>query len=257
MDPILAILAGAVQGLTEFLPISSTAHLIIFQDLLGLSQDKYGLTFDASIHLGTLIAVLTFFAKDYIALLRNNLYFKLFLGTIPAAVAGYLFENLIENEFRSLFVVGLALILFSAIIYSAEKFGKKNRDMSKITSLDSLAIGVAQALALIPGVSRSGATISAGLFLGQTRESAARFAFVLSGPVIAGAGLKKLLEAITAKNESSDVGLIIIGIASSFVFGYLTIKYFLRFVSTHNLYPFIIYRVVLGFILVFFSLLQL
>lgn len=251
MEYVLAIGAGTIQGLTEFLPISSTAHLIIFQKIFNLPQDQFGLTFDASIHLGTLLAVLIFFAKEYSQILdfKNQLLTKLILGTIPAVILGVIFEGAIENEFRNLTVIGITLVVFSLIMVLAEKVGKRNKKDEKISRLDSLIIGVAQSIALIPGVSRSGSTISAGLFLGQTRQSAARFAFLLSGPIIAGAGLKKFAEAILSPEGGGNIDLLLVGIVSSFTVGYLTIKYFLKFLATNNLYPFIIYRVILGLVL--------
>lgn len=256
MELILAILAGAVQGLTEFLPISSTAHLIIFQKIFNLPESQFGLTFDASLHLGTLIAVFIFFYRDYLKVfnLKNRLYLKLLLGTVPAVIFGLLFENVIENKIRSSLVMGISLIVFSLVIFFAERTGQKNKNDDKISVLDALIIGIAQSIALIPGVSRSGSTISAGLFLGQTRESAARFAFLLSGPIIAGAGLKKFSEAL-AHPESFNVGIFLTAIASSFIFGYLTIKFFLKYLGTKNLYPFIYYRLILGAVLILFSIL--
>ncbi len=250
MDYLIAILAGALQGLTEFLPVSSTAHLVIFQKVFNLPQDQFGLGFDASIHLGTLLAVLIFFAKDYISILilKNQLYKKIIIGTVPAIVFGFLLEGFIENELRNLTIIGAALIIFSAVIFYAEQIGQKKKDSAKITLFDSMVIGFAQALALIPGISRSGATISAGLFIGLTRESAAQFAFLLSGPIIAGAGLKKFTEALS-DGQASDISLLIVGITTSFIFGYLTIKYFLKYLSTRSLNVFIVYRVALGLLL--------
>jgi undecaprenyl-diphosphatase len=257
MNYLLAILAGLVQGLTEFLPISSTGHLIIFEKLFNIRQDTFGLTFDASLHLGTLLAVLIYFFRDYLKVfdLKNNLWLKLIVGTIPAVIAGLFFEKAIESEFRSFMVIGLSLILFSFIMILAEIAGSKNKDGCKISGKKSLLIGFAQALALIPGISRSGSTISAGLFLGLTRQESARFAFMLSGPIIAGAGSKKLLEALTSqKLASADINFFVVGIVSSFVFGYLTIKYFLKYLSAKNLYPFIVYRIVIGILLIAYSL---
>lgn len=255
MNYLLAILAGAVQGLTEFLPISSTGHLIVFQRLFNLSQEQFGLAFDASLHLGTLLAVLIFFFKDYLKILdfKNNLWLKLALGTLPAVAFGVPFENVIGQELRSLQIVGLALVLFSFVMILAEKLGANNSDQ-KVSTHKSFLIGLAQALALIPGISRSGSTISMGLFLGLTRQEAARFAFMLSGPIIAGAGLKKFSEVLTNNTlNSQDLSLFFIGIISSFIFGYLTIKYFLKYLATNNLYPFVAYRIIVGLILVFYS----
>lgn len=253
MDYLLAILAGALQGLTEFLPVSSTGHLIIFEKLFGISQEDFGLAFDASLHLGTLLAVLIFFYKDYAKILnfKNRLLAKLAIGTLPAVVLGLIFESSIESSFRSLWVVGTALILFSPVMFLAEKYAKLRENESDITLFQSLIVGLSQSLALIPGISRSGATISAGLFLGLKRDEAARFAFMLSGPIIAGAGLKKFLEVLFGRSlQSQDLSFFIVGIISSSIFGYLTIKYFLKYLSTKNLYPFIVYRTIVGLILI-------
>lgn len=288
MTYFLAILAGAVQGLTEFLPISSTGHLIIFEKLFNISQKDFGLAFDASLHLGTLFAVCIFFYKDYLQifnfknklprtevrsifffarfgslpwlenlgfLAQNNLLPKLIVATIPAIIFGLIFESIIESTLRQLWVVGLALILFSFVMLYAEKNSSKKKTGSNLNIMDSLIIGFAQALALIPGISRSGSTISAGLFLNLSRQEAARFAFMISGPIIAGAGLKKFTEAFQSDYLiNTNLNFFIIGIISSAFFGYLTIKYFLKYLASKNLYPFIIYRIVLGLILLIFSL---
>lgn len=257
MNYLLAILAGAIQGLTEFLPISSTGHLIIFENLFGISQEQFGLAFDASLHLGTLLAVILFFYKDYLTILsfKNGLLPKLITATIPAVFFGLLFESQIESDLRELWIVGSALILFSLVMVWAEKKGNFTRKGKSLNIFDSLIIGLAQALALIPGISRSGSTISAGLFLNLSRQEAAKFAFLISGPIIAGAGAKKFLEVITKGGiGSGDMNFFLIGIISSAFFGYLTIKYFLKYLASKNLYPFIIYRIVLGLILIVFSL---
>ena len=257
MNYLLAILAGAVQGLTEFLPISSTGHLIIFEKIFGISQTEFGLAFDASLHLGTLLAIVLFFYKDYLKILnfKNALLVKLAIGTLPAVFFGLLFETQIETSFRQTWIVGLSLILFSFVFILAEKLGKQIKTKEKTTIADSLAIGVFQSLALIPGISRSGSTISAGLFLGLKREEAAKFAFILAGPVIAGAGLKKFFEVITVQQfGSGDLNFFLVGMISSAIFGYLTIKYFLKYLSTKTLYPFVIYRIIVGLILLIAAL---
>ncbi len=255
MNYFLAILAGSVQGLTEFLPVSSTGHLIIFEKIFGISQQEFGLAFDASLHLGTLAAILIFFYKDYIKLLsfKNSQLLKLIVATIPAAIFGLLFESKIESSFRELWLIGVALIVFSFVIIAAEAIGKKLKSRDKLTKVDAFVIGLFQSLALIPGVSRSGSTIAAGLFLGLKREEAAKFAFILSGPIVAGAGLKKFLE-VSTHVSATDFGFFIVGIVSSAIFGFLTIKYFLKYLSSANLYPFVVYRLVLGIILLLVSL---
>lgn len=248
MSYILAILAGAVQGFTEFLPISSTGHLIIFENLFGISQEKFGLTFDASLHLGTLLAVVVFFYKDYMAIFnfKNKLLTLLFIGTLPAVFFGYLLEEQISTTFRSTTVVAISLILFSLVILAAEKYGKKIKKMTNITFANALIIGMFQSIALIPGVSRSASTISGGLLLGFNREESARFAFLLSGPIIALAGTKKILEASTGGINSQDYAFFLTGIISSAIFGFLTIKYFIKYLGKFSLIPFIVYRILLG-----------
>src|SRR3990167_1877598 len=198
MNFFLAILAGAIQGLTEFLPISSTGHLIIFETIFKIPQSTFGLAFDASLHLGTLLAVVVFFFKDYLKIFnpKNKLFIHLVIGTVPAAIFGLLFDDFIESSVRQLWIIGLSMIIFSAVIYYSDKYGKKTGDLNKITNFQSLVIGLFQSIALIPGVSRSGATISGGLIFGLTRKESARFAFMLSGPIIAGAGSKKFYETV-------------------------------------------------------------
>lgn len=254
----MAILAGAVQGLTEFLPVSSTGHLIIFEHIFGISQEEFGLAFDASLHLGTLVAVVLFFYKDYVRALKSKLAISIVVGTVPAAVLGLVFETAIESSVRQLWVIGSALVIFSFVIVAAEKVGAKNQLKEKVSPLAALVIGAFQALALVPGISRSGSTISGGLFLGLKREEAAKFAFMLSGPIIAAAGAKKFLETVTSPQiSSSDFNFFAVGVISSAVFGYLTIKYFLRYLAKNTMYPFVFYRIVLGLVLIVFQLLNL
>lgn len=258
MNYFLAILAGAVQGLTEFLPVSSTGHLIIFEHIFGISQEEFGLAFDASLHLGTLAAVVLFFYKDYIRSIKSKLIISIVVGTIPAAILGLIFETAIESSARQLWVVGIALVIFSFVIVAAEKVGAKNQLKEKVSPRSASVIGAFQALALVPGISRSGSTISGGLFLGLKREEAAKFAFMLSGPIIAAAGLKKFLETVTSPQiSSSDFNFFAVGVISSAVFGYLTIKYFLRYLATNTMYPFVFYRIVLGLTLIVFQFLNL
>lgn len=255
MNYFLAIFIGFVQGVTEFLPISSTGHLVIFENLFGISQKTFGLAFDASLHLGTLLAVLIFFHKDYLKLINlkdNRLLLNLIIGTGPAVILGLVFEKVIESILRQLWIIGLAFILFSAVFILAEVYSRRLKSKEEISKIGALVIGIFQAIALIPGVSRSGSTISAGLFLGLSRVQAARFAFMLSGPIVAGAGLKKLIEVLTIGDlAKSEINFFIIGICSSAIFGYLTIKYFLKYLSARTLYPFVVYRVILGLFLLY------
>lgn len=264
-DLLEAAVLGTVQGLTEFLPVSSTGHLIIFEELLGVDQDKYGLTFDAALHLGTLLALLWFFGHRWIDLAagavravrersfadaEGRLAWLVVLGTIPAAVLGFAFEDQIEDAFREPALVGMMLIAFSGIFVWAEAVSKRVRTSADIGWFDALFVGVAQAVALVPGVSRSGATISAGLFRDLQRPEAATFAFLLSAPVIAGAGLSKLVEAAgdVADGElgGSDLAFFAVGFAFAAVVGYLSIRFLLRFLATNSLMPFVYYRVAVG-----------
>lgn len=260
MNYILAILAGLVQGLSEFLPVSSTGHLIIFENSFGANAAAYfGLAFDASIHLGTLIAILIFFYRDYLEALKpkNGLLVKLIVGTIPAVVFGLLLESYIDSVFRQIWIVGAALIVFSFVMYFADKLGKQQKMIGEISSKQALVIGLFQSLALIPGVSRSGATISAGLLQNIKRQDAARFAFILSGPIVAAAGFKKLFEVLSGEGTTNgEISFLALGIISSAVFGYLTIKYFLKYLAGHSLKIFIIYRIVLGLFLIAITVAQ-
>jgi len=252
MNFVLAILAGAIQGLTEFLPVSSTGHLIIFENITNISQDQFGLTFDVALHLGTLLAIILFFYKDYLSVfsLSNNLLRNIVIGTIPAVIIGILLEGHIETTFRNNWVVATALIAFSIVIFLAEKISKKKNDADSISLKQSLLIGLFQALALVPGISRSGSTISAGLMLNLKREEAARFSFLLSGPIIAGAGFKKIIDLLAAGSDNLiNYNFFVIGTFSSALVGYITIKFFLKYLTTKSLYPFIAYRVILGLVI--------
>lgn len=268
LEFLKAIILGAVQGVSEFLPISSTGHLILLEKLLGISQDTYGLAFDAALHLGTLVSIVWFFQKEWLLIFQSAIGISkrrrittygerlttfLLIGTIPAVIAGLLLENAVENAFRSPLLVGIMLAVFCLPLWYVERTGKKNRTIGKLQLSDALIIGTAQVIALIPGVSRSGITIAAGMVIGLQRAEAARFAFLLSGPIVAGAGGLQLFKTLKLFVESGlttqQLLFFIIGIISAAVFGYLTIKYFLEFVSKRSLYPFIYYRLVLALII--------
>lgn len=251
MELIAAALLGAVQGLTEFLPISSTGHLIIFERFFGLSDEIFGLSFDVALHMGTLLALLFYFRKNLKEILfsanERKLRLMLIAGTIPAVLAGLFFEKAIESVFRTPLVVGISLIVVGAIMALAEKTGHANTHTG-VTFSKAFLIGLAQASALIPGVSRSGSTLSMGMFLGLSRESAARFAFLLAIPIMAGAGGKRLLESIPTLKSSMALPMVMGGL-SSFVVGYIVIALLLDYVRNHSLYPFIVYRLFLGALL--------
>ena len=267
------ILLGAVQGITEFLPISSTGHLILIEKLLGISQENFGLTFDALLHLGTLISLLWFFKKDWLNIITTpfrlkdkknsqdlNLIKLLIVATIPGALFGLVLEKKVETVFRSPLLVGISLIVFSFVLVVVEKWSQKSKTIKDLKTKDAILTGFAQAVALIPGVSRSGITIAAGMWEGLTREQAAKFTFLISAPIIAGAGGKKLIDVILLSFRQQiligELGFYLVGMLSAAIFGYLTIKYFLKFVSRNSLYPFIYYRILLGLLVIFIYIIK-
>ena len=263
MEEILrAIVYGVTQGLTEFIPISSTAHLRVIPALLGWG-DK-GAAFTAVIQIGTLIATLIYFRHDIVSLIRgflnafkNKTYFTdpysrifilIIIGTIPISICGLLLKNFIEGDARGLYVICGALIILAILLYIAEKVTKRKKDFSEITIKDGIIIGLAQALALIPGSSRSGVTITAGLFCGLKRDVTARYSFLLSIPAI---GLSGLYELYTERQEllnESLLSLIIATIVSGIV-GYLSIAFLISYLKRNSTLLFIVYRIVLGIII--------
>ncbi len=249
-----AVVLGLAQGLTEFLPISSTAHLRILPALLG--QPDPGPAFTAVLQLGTLLAVCVYFARDLFvtiprAVLREPrspqglLVWKLGLGTVPIVLAGLTLKHQVEGDFRSLYVVSIALIGVGAVMAWIDARALGSRGVYDLRWLDALLIGVAQACALVPGVSRSGATICAALLLGTSRSEAARFSFLLGIPAIAGAGLFEMKDAIEVLGADA-VPALAIGTAVAAVSGYLSIAWLLRFLGTRRLVPFALYRGGLG-----------
>jgi undecaprenyl-diphosphatase len=256
-----AIVLGIVQGLTEFLPISSTGHLRIVPAFLGWEDP--GAAFTAVTQLGTMAAVLLFFREDlrrigraWLRSLRDRsarreldarLGWYIVLGTIPIGIFGVLFKDQIETGARDLYLIGVTLILLGLVLLAAEKVGKRTRTIEQVQARDGLAIGFAQALALIPGVSRSGATITAGLFLGLDRTTAARFSFLLSVPAVVLSGLLEL-GSILSGEEGQHVGLgnLVIATVLAFVSGYAAIAWLLRFLTSHSMVVFVVYRVALG-----------
>ena len=286
MNILQAIILGLVQGLTEFIPISSSAHLIIVPWLFGW-EDKAltSLTFDVALHLGTLLALLVFFAGDWVRLIRagvaslverrlgddhdRRMAWFLVVGCIPGAIVGALAESKIEKLFhepdaphRVSAMIAMAVIIaaLGGALFLAERLARHLRQLSQITFKDSLLIGLAQALAIFPGVSRSGSTITAGLALGLEREAAARFSFLLSAPIIAGAGLKSLWEIAndiqTGALAQSDLILFPIGFVVAAVSGYLCIKYLLRFLQKNSTDLFVYYRWALAVLIVVVALVR-
>ena len=261
MDLFQAIVLGIVQGLTEFLPISSSGHLRIVPAFAGWEDP--GAAFTAVIQLGTMAAVVLYFREDliriaraWIASLRDpsrrseldaRLGWYLIVGTIPIVIFGVLFSHEIETGARDLYLIGTTLILLGIVLLIAEKVSRRDRDLSTITRRDAIVVGFAQALALIPGVSRSGATITAGLFLGMDRVSAARFSFLLSIPAVVLSGVYELRDVVGGSAEgAAGVGPTAVATVFAFISGYVSIAFLLKFLTTHTTGVFVAYRVVLG-----------
>lgn len=258
MSNLEALVLGLVQGLTEFLPISSSGHLRIVPALLGWPDPGAGFT--AVIQLGTMAAVVIYFRTDLwriaTAWLRElrvpfrrrsheaNLGWFIVLGTIPISIFGFAFKDQIESGARSLYLIGSALILFSFVMLLAEHLGTRRRGLEELDARDGLYIGMAQALALVPGVSRSGATISAGLLRGFDRIAAARYSFLLSVPAVVLSGLFELRKVGEAGEPS--VAATVIATLVAFVTGYASIAWLLRYLGTHSLRVFVVYRIALG-----------
>jgi len=256
-----SIVLGIVQGLTEFLPISSTAHLRIVPAFLG--WDDPGAAFTAVTQLGTMAAVLLYFRNDLIrialAWLRSlrdpsvrreldaRLGWYIVLGTVPIGIFGVLFKDQIENGARDLYLIGSALILLGLVLLVAERVGRRDRSIEQIEARDGLAVGFAQALALVPGVSRSGATITAGLFLGLDRPTAARFSFLLSVPAVVLSGLLELGSILTGdEGQHVSTGRLALATVLAFITGYAAIAWMLRYLVSHSTIVFVVYRVALG-----------
>jgi undecaprenyl-diphosphatase len=259
IDLLKAVVLGVIQGLTEFLPISSSAHLRIFPELFGWGDP--GAAFTAVIQIGTELAVLIYFRKDiwrigsawvrslfqaeYRGTLDARMGWFIIVGSLPIVVLGVLLKDIIEEDFRNLWIIGTTLIVLGVVLGIADRVGRTDRPLGKITLKDALLMGAAQALALIPGVSRSGATISMGRFLGFEREAATRFAFLLAIPAVVGAGLFELKEIPHGHNDFGW-GPTITATVVSFVVGYAAIAWLLRYVSTRSYTPFVVYRILLG-----------
>ncbi len=266
MSLIQVILLAIVQGITEFLPISSTAHLILVPWLFG--WEDQGLTFDVALHAGTLLAVLVYFARTWWEMLRDTcrsvlktspaanpanfrLLLILALATIPGGLAGLFLESYAENLFRSPLLIAGQLILISLVMWAADRRLPDGKEVRQTSFVDGMVIGLAQAVAIIPGTSRAGITISAGLFRGLTRESAARFSFLLSTPIIAGATLKKTYDVWqTGFPPGATPGDYILGFLISAVVGYAAITFLLHYLQARTLKIFVAYRMVLGVIIV-------
>ena len=264
-DYLQAVFLGVLQGLTEFLPISSSAHLRIFPELFGWGDT--GAAFTAVIQIGTELAVLIYFRKDiwriakawvlslfkpeYRGAVDARMGWYIIVGSVPIVILGLLLKDVIERDFRNLWLIGTMLIVMGIVLGLADRFGSTERQIKQMTLRDAALMGGAQAMALIPGVSRSGATLSMGRALGYDREAATRFAFLLAIPAVVGAGLfelKEIGDVGTAHPGEADYGWgpTITATVVSFIIGYAAIAWLLRYVSTNSYTPFVLYRVVLG-----------
>ena len=252
MDLIQALILAIIQGMTEFLPVSSSAHLILVPKIIGWNDQ--GLLFDIALHFGTLLAVLIYFRDDLAQmiedLLRNRSHnimqsdvMILIIATIPVVIVGGLFNDWIENNLRSSNVIATTSIIFGLILLASDKFSSSKNNL---TLRIGLLIGLAQVLALIPGVSRSGITITMGLFMGLGRVKSARFSFLLAIPVILGASALQIYESYSIDFSSINYVLLLTGLSVSFLFAYFTIHWFLAFVTKVGMFPFVIYRIALG-----------
>lgn len=258
LELIEAVFLGVVQGLTEFLPVSSSGHLLLGQYFLGLDPSRFGLSFDVALHMGTLVAVVSYFWRDLIRMalaffrsfghrdLANDpdqrLAYLVIASTVPAALLGFVFEGFFENTVRSPWIVVFNFVLVGILFLVAEAVGKQVRPASNLGFGGAIGIGLAQATALVPGVSRSGATITLGLFLGLRREEAARFSFLMSVPIIAGAGGLQLGEVLTRGMDAHEWLLFGAGFVTSAFVGYFTIRFLLDYLTNHSLSVFAYYR---------------
>ncbi len=252
---LYAIILGLTQGLTEFIPVSSSGHLILVGHFLGFQYS--GLAFDTVLDVGTLLALYAFFARDFIELAhdlvkggpKRKLAIYIALATIPGIVVGVLIQHLAETVFRSSQLVAVNLIWVGIVMWLVDRYSRHELTMAEITLPRALGIGVAQALALVPGVSRSGITITVGRALGLTRVTATRFSFLLSAPIITGATLKLMLGQQNLGQMAAAPLLYAAGIVAAFVSGYLAIKFLLHYLSRHGLGVFALYRVAVGIII--------
>lgn len=271
MNLLESIILGIVQGLTEFLPISSTGHLTLagkFMNLISSEHPEQWTAFIAVIQLGTMLAVLVYFWKDLISIIKDfindniikrisfsnqqvnsKLGWLIIIGTIPVVIIGLTFKDVIEGALtKNLYIIAASLIVLALILALAEKTAKFKKNIENVTILDSIIIGVAQALSLIPGSSRSGTTITAGLFVGLNREAAARFSFLLSIPAVLASGVLQLYEAVEFLNKAMAVNIIVATIVSG-ISGYLAIDFLLKFLKKNSTFLFIYYRIGLGIII--------
>lgn len=260
------IILAIIQGIAEFLPISSSAHLIIFRDLFGLAQNTITgdmeLAFDIALHFGTLLAIMLYFFKDWWKMVisgltkgtkqkEGKLFWYIVLATIPAALVGVFFEETIENVVRKNYLlIGLALIFMGIVIYLVDKTAKQKKNLGDMKVKDALLIGCSQVFALIPGFSRSGTTIAAARSLSLNREDAAKFSFYLSAPVVCGAVVLSLFKESTILAIESNLSVFVVGVLVAFIAGLLCIEFLLKYIRKHDFKVFMWYRLILGLIVI-------
>lgn len=266
MKLLVAVLLGIVQGLTEFLPVSSSAHLILARAFFGWDGDLFGLAFDVALHAGTLVAILAYFWSDVTAMIAaapgaltarsgpGRLARLIVIGTIPVVIVGVLLGDWLEENLRTPAVIAITLAIGGIALLLAERVGARRRDEASLSTPDAVILGTAQSTALVPGMSRSGSTIAMGMFLGMTRESAARFSFLLGIPAIAAAAAKEGVHVLRTGVSGEEMVLFAVGMATSAIVGYVTIKYFLRYLAGHRLDVFAYYRLALAAVTVIWLL---
>lgn len=258
MTILHAILLGILQGLTEFIPVSSTAHLLIAQKLLGLPADDAMFSFLIIVQLGTLVSLFAFYWKDLLSIAQatlhatrstpeRNLGFYIIIATIPALIAGYLLKDAVEALFKQpMLEASIRLLTAAALLTLAEWLTKKDRKLDSMTWLDALFIGIMQVIAVFPGASRSGTTIAGGMFRGLDRPAAARFAFLMSVPVMLAAGAYEMLDVIQMPNLGAFLPLLAAGFIAAAIVGWFAIKWLIGYLGKHSLYIFAVYCAVLG-----------
>lgn len=263
MTVLQALILGIVQGLTEFIPVSSSGHLVLLHQALGVTEN--GLAFDVALHSGTLMALLIYFYKDIFELAKSvfiksdktRLAWLLAFATLPAVVAGLFLEGLAESKFRSSILVAINLIVVALFMLAAERYAKHYKDKTKLeatSTKQALGVGTAQALAIVPGVSRSGATITTGLFLGMDRVAATRFSFLLGVPIIFGAIVKVFLSDGVIDSVKGEAGIFAVGVIAAFASGLFAIQFMLKYLAKHTLDVFAYYRIGLGVLVILIAL---
>ena len=259
MDLLSAAVLGVVQGLTEFLPVSSSGHLILARAFFGWDPGRFGIPFDAACHVGTLLAVVAFFRADVAKLIvaapgalsgrdgeDERLGRLIIVGTIPIVVIGGLFGDFIEAQIRTPLIVAINLVIGSVGLLWVERIGRQERDARSLGYGEALAVGVAQAAALAPGLSRSGSTLIVSMFFGLRRDAAARFVFLMSLPAVFAVAVKEVIDLSEVGMAGVPVSMMAVGLVVSAVVGYLTVKYFLRYLGSHSLAGFAYYRFALA-----------